>query len=514
MKHLTDHTAARQTSLFRQIDWFTTLIPFLCILALCAWFVISPESSTNTISAIRNFLGDEMGSYYLIIGLGVFVCSLYIAFSRFGKIRLGETDKPLYSGFQWGSMIFTAGLAADILFYSCCEWILYASDPHTAEMGTLHEWAATYPLFHWGPIAWSFYIVLAVAFGFMIHVRGRDKQKFSEACRPILGKLVDGWCGKLIDLLAVIALLAGTATTFSVSCPLLSAAISQVFHIPNTVVLTVLLLIVIAFVYTMTVWFGMKGVARLASVCAYLFFFLLAYVLFGGGECRYILETGFSSVGSLIQNFIGMATWTDPLRENSFVQNWSIFYWAYWMAWCIATPFFIGVISKGRTIKNTVLGAYGYGLAGSFTSFIVLGNYGLAQQMKGNINAIEMLNEGQPVTDVILTILNTLPGANFVILVLVVTMISFYATTFDALTMVVSCYSYKHLRSDEVSDKRVRTFWAVLFILFPIALIFRENSMSNLQSVAIIAAFPIGIIICIIVAGFFKDAKQYLDEKK
>lgn len=252
----------------------------------------------------------------------------------------------------------------------------------------------------------------------------------------------------------------------------------------------------------------------LASVCAYLFFFLLAYVLFGGGECRYILETGFSSVGSLIQNFIGMATWTDPLRENSFVQNWSIFYWAYWMAWCIATPFFIGVISKGRTIKNTVLGAYGYGLAGSFTSFIVLGNYGLAQQMKGNINAIEMLNEGQPVTDVILTILNTLPGANFVILVLVVTMISFYATTFDALTMVVSCYSYKHLRSDEVSDKRVRTFWAVLFILFPIALIFRENSMSNLQSVAIIAAFPIGIIICIIVAGFFKDAKQYLDEKK
>lgn len=150
------------------------------------------------------------------------------------------------------------------------------------------------------------------------------------------------------------------------------------------------------------------------------------------------------------------------------------------------------------------MGAYGYGLAGSFTSFIVLGNYGLAQQMKGNINAIEMLNEGQPVTDVILTILNTLPGANFVILVLVVTMISFYATTFDALTMVVSCYSYKHLRSDEVSDKRVRTFWAVLFILFPIALIFRENSMSNLQSVAIIAAFPIGIIICIIVAGFLK----------
>ncbi len=503
-----------EKDLWKKLDKVILFVPLAIIIALCIVFLVYPENSSQILNLVRIFLGNDFGLYYIILGVGAVAVSIYIAFSRYGKIKLGNIEKPIYGDFKWGAMIFTSTMAADILFYSLCEWMLYGNDPYITEMGGMQKWAPTYCLFHWGPIAWSFYIVLAVAFGFMIHVRGRDKQKFSEACRPILGKLVDGWCGKLIDLLAVIALLAGTATTFSVSCPLLSAAISQVFHIPNTVVLTVLLLIVIAFVYTMTVWFGMKGVARLASVCAYLFFFLLAYVLFGGGECRYILETGFSSVGSLIQNFIGMATWTDPLRENSFVQNWSIFYWAYWMAWCIATPFFIGVISKGRTIKNTVLGAYGYGLAGSFTSFIVLGNYGLAQQMKGNINAIEMLNEGQPVTDVILTILNTLPGANFVILVLVVTMISFYATTFDALTMVVSCYSYKHLRSDEVSDKRVCTFWAVLFILFPIALIFRENSMSNLQSVAIIAAFPIGIIICIIVAGFFKDAKQYLDEKK
>ena len=463
-----------EKDLWKKLDKVILFVPLAIIIALCIVFLVYPENSSQILNLVRIFLGNDFGLYYIILGVGAVAVSIYIAFSRYGKIKLGNIEKPIYGDFKWGAMIFTSTMAADILFYSLCEWMLYGNDPYITEMGGMQKWAPTYCLFHWGPIAWSFYIVLAVAFGFMIHVRGRDKQKFSEACRPILGKLVDGWCGNL----------------------------------------TVLLLIVISFVYTMTVWFGMKGVARLASVCAYLFFFLLAYVLFGGGECRYILETGFSSVGSLIQNFIGMATWTDPLRENSFVQNWSIFYWAYWMAWCIATPFFIGVISKGRTIKNTVLGAYGDGLAGSFTSFIVLGNYGLAQQMKGNINAIEMLNEGQPVTDVILTILNTLPGANFVILVLVVTMISFYATTFDALTMVVSCYSYKHLRSDEVSDKRVRTFWAVLFILFPIALIFRENSMSNLQSVAIIAAFPIGIIICIIVAGFFKDAKQYLDEKK
>lgn len=217
-------------------------------------FGISGEKFEPDFKSGSNFsLGNDFGLYYIILGVGAVAVSIYIAFSRYGKIKLGNIEKPIYGDFKWGAMIFTSTMAADILFYSLCEWMLYGNDPYITEMGGMQKWAPTYCLFHWGPIAWSFYIVLAVAFGFMIHVRGRDKQKFSEACRPILGKLVDGWCGKLIDLLAVIALLAGTATTFSVSCPLLSAAISQVFHIPNTVVLTVLLLIVIAFVYTMTV---------------------------------------------------------------------------------------------------------------------------------------------------------------------------------------------------------------------------------------------------------------------
>ena len=175
-------------------------------------------------------------------------------------------------------------------------------------MGGMQKWAPTYTLFHWGPIAWSFYIVLAVAFGFMIHVRGREKQKFSEACRPILGDKVDGIWGRVIDLLAVIALLAGTATTFSLATPLLSAALCHVFGLTPGIALTILILLMIAFVYTLTVWFGMKGVSRLASICAYLFFVLLAYVLIGGGECRYIIETGVSSIGNLVQNFVGMAT--------------------------------------------------------------------------------------------------------------------------------------------------------------------------------------------------------------
>lgn len=496
--------------LIKQLDWFTTLVPFICVIALCVWFVFQPEHSSLVLNSIRTFLGDQMGSYYLIIGLGVFICSLYMAFSRFGRIKLGDLEKPQYSGFQWGSMMFTAGLAADILFYSCCEWMLYASEPHIAEMGGIQDWASTFPLFHWGPIPWSFYLVLAVAFGFMLHVRKRDKQKYSESCRPLLGKHVDGWAGKIIDLIAVVALLAGTATTFSLATPLLAMAISRVTGIPKSTALTIMILIAICLIYTIAVYFGMKGIQRSAACCTYLFFTLLAYVFLFGGESRYILETGITAVGNLAQNFIGMSTWTDAMRTSSFPQTWTIFYWAYWMVWCVATPFFIGSISRGRTVRQVVLGGYAYGVSSTLISFIVLGNYGLGLQTHGKLDILGAYALSGDLYTSIISILEQLPLSGLVLILLVLCMVTFYSTSFDSITLVAASYSYKTLGSNAEPDRRVKLFWAILLIMLPLALIFSQNSMANLQTVSMIAAFPIGIIIILILASFFKDADNYL----
>ena len=496
-----------------QLDLFDTVFAFLCITALCIWFVVSPERSSQVLSSIRSFLGDEMGSYYLLIGLGIFLCSLYLAFSRFGQIRLGNLEKPQYSGFQWGAMMFTAGLAADILFYSCCEWMLYASDPHIAEMGAIQDWASTYPLFHWGPIPWGFYVVLSVAFGFMLHVRNREKQKYSESCRPLLGNRVDGWAGKLIDLIAVFALLAGTATTFSLATPLLAGAISNVTGIPQSTGLTLVILVVVCAIYTFSVYFGMKGVQLSAATCTWLFFGLLAYVFFFGGQTRFIIEEGITALGNMTQNFISLATWTDSLRTSSFPQTWTIFYWAYWMVWCVAVPFFIGSISKGRTLRQVILGGYVFGLSGTFTSFVIMGNYGLGLQMHGKLDVLSTYTADGNLYHAILDILGQLPLSKAVLVLLVLCMITFYSTSFDSITMVASTYTYKELKSDEEPHRNVKLFWAIFLILLPLALIFSENSMTNLQTVSIIAAFPVGIIMLIIITSFFKDADAYLKEQ-
>ncbi len=294
------------------------------------------------------FFGNTLVVYYLLIGLCIFLFSIYIAISRYGNIILGERDEtPQYSFMAWGAMMFTCGLAADILFYSFSEWFMYATDPHIIEMGSIQDWVGVYSIFHWGLIPWGFYLVLAVSFGFMLHVRKCSRQKYSEACRPILGKYTDKWPGRVIDLLAVFALIAGTATTFSVATPLMAYIINNLFGIElNRVAVTIVILIITCIIYTYSLLHGFKGIHILARACIYLFFGLLVFVLLFGGEAKYIIETGLSSIGRMIQHFFELATATDPQRTTSFPQNWTIYYWAYWMVWCVAVPFLSAVFPE------------------------------------------------------------------------------------------------------------------------------------------------------------------------
>lgn len=498
----------------RKIDWMITLVPLALIVGMSVLFFFLPEQSNAVIGQVRSLLGDTFGVYYLIIGLGIFLLTLWVAASKYGDIVLGDPgEKPKYSFFVWGSMMFTAGLAADILFYSFSEWILYATDPHIAMLGSMEDWASVYPLFHWSLIPWGFYLMLAVAFGFMLHVRKRDRQKYSEACRPILGKHTDGIPGRLIDLLAVFALLAGTATTFSLATPLMASILNALFHVelPRTAV-TIVILILTCGVYTYSLLHGFRGIGILAKSCIYLFFGLLAYVLLFGGETRYILETGFSALGRMVQNFFVLATDTDPQRTTSFPQNWTIFYWAYWMVWCVAAPFFIGNISRGRTIRQTILGGYGFGVGSTLLSFMILGNYAMGKQVSGVADFIGRYIESGDLYGVIIEMMQSLPCAPLVLAVVFLTMVAFYATSFDSIAYIGACYSYHRLGQNDQPHKGIQLIWCILLILLPMALVFSESSMTNLQSVSIIAAFPIGAVIVLITASFLKDAKNYVGE--
>lgn len=500
-----------------RIDWMITLVPFILIMGLAIYLFIFPEQANGVISQVRFFLGDTVGIYYLMLGIGVMLVSIFLSVSKYGGIVLGEPDeKPKYPFFVWGSMMFTCGLAADILFYSFVEWVMYAANPHIAEMGSINEWAGVFPLFHWSFIPWAFYLVLAVAFGFMLHVRKRNRQRYSEACMAVIGtRHANGLLGRVIDLFALFALLAGTATTFSVATPLMASIIVKLFGISvSRTVVTIIILLITCAVYTYAVLHGFKGISFLAKLCIYMFFGLLISIIFIGGQGRFIIENGVQSLGKMLQYFIELSTYTDPVRANNFPQDWTIYYWAYWMVWCIAAPFFIGNISRGRTIRQTILGGYAFGVGSTIVSFIALGNYSLGLQVTGVADFVAQYEANGDLYQLILDIVDTMPAANLILVWTLLCMIAFYATSFDSIAYTAACYSYKKIESNEKPHTAVTLLWCVLLIVLPIALVFSESSMSNIQSVSIISAFPIGVIMILMIWSFIKDAKKYMEERK
>jgi BCCT family betaine/carnitine transporter len=156
-----------------------------------------------------------------------------------------------------------------------------------------------------------------------------------------------------------------------------------------------------------------------------------------------------------------------------------------------------------------IFGTYGWGLAGTFMSFIILGNYGLAQQLKHGVDIVGAV--GTDMYSGILSVFDTLPLPWLAVGLLVITMIAFYSTTLDGITYVASSYSYKNISAEQEPSRKVRTFWSLMLIVLPIALLFAENSLYSLQSVTIIAAFPVVILSILITVSFFKDAKKYLE---
>jgi len=449
--------------------------------------------------------------------------SLYVALTPRGAIRLGSLAKPRYGHFAWGAMVFTATMAADILFFALHEWAFYYQalplDMASLSVGERHLWASTYPMFHWGAIPWSFFILPAAAYGYMFYVKGRSRQRLSEACRPMIGARADGGLGKAIDLFSVFGLLAGTATTFSLATPLMTLALSEVFGLPQSKGMTILVLLAIAAIYTVAVVFSFKGIAYLAKLSMIAYAAMLCLFLLGG-DLIYTIETTVTALGNMAANFLRMATWLDPLRLTAqdggmaFPQSWTVFYWAYWIAWCVATPFFIGRISEGRTLRQVILGGFGVGLLGTFTSFSIFGHYGLHLEVAGRLKVAERLARGASQSEIILEIFRTLPLPGLSLVVLIVAMILFYASTFDALTLVMATYSYKNLGPNEEAGRGMKAFWSMLFVLLPIGLLFSEQALPQLQTVAIIAALPISAVLLVIVAGFFKESGRDLRERR
>lgn len=498
-----------------KIDIPVIIIPILLVISLCTFFFLFAKQTNNFIMSIKPFFSDTLSLFYLVINFSVFILSFYLAYSKYGKIVLGDkNEKPSIPFWNWGAMMFCCGMGGDVLYYAYTEWILYSQEPYIQMLGAkkindVMNYSVVYSLFFWSNF-WL-YLVLAVAFGFMLHVRKRNRQKYSESMRPLFGKKIDGLLGKIIDIFVFFIIICVVTCSECFTVPIMTNCLHQLLGTPDSKFITIGFMIILCITYSVSVMNGLKGIEILSKICIYVFLSLIAYILFLGGEFQYIAESSFKQIGLTLEKLIFLFTDIDPTRHNTFVQNYSAFYDAYWITWAITVPYFISVISKGRTIKEVIIGGYIFAIPGSILSFLVVPNFAIAKYINGTFDFISYYSSTHNMYEIISQTLSQLPLKDMALSIMLLSMICFTATSLDSMSLSCAYFSYKNIKNTEIPHKKIRLLWAILLICLPLFITFSEASYENIQNIAVIAGFFGGIIILLVIISFFIDAKQYLN---
>ncbi|QHA92469.1 BCCT family transporter [Bacillus sp. N1-1] len=509
----------------RLIDWPTFLGALSLLLLVTVPLVLFPEKGKEIVNKANEFVTTQFGVLYLLVGLGIFFFLIYVAFSDNGRVRLGEEDeRPEFNNFSWAGMLFCAGIGSSILYWGTIEWAYYyQGPPFGLEPGTEEAilWASTYGIFHWGPIAWAIYTLPALPMAYFYYVRKKPVLKISEATRPLIGKLVDGPIGTIIDVLFMFGLLGGAGTTLALGTPMIAEGIDALTGIGVTMVLKTLILVLVTAIFAISAYSGLKkGIKILSDINLVLSIFLLLFVLIFG-PTRFLVETATNSVGLLLDNFFHMSTWTEPFNalgpydKTGFPESWTVFYWAWWIVYAPFVGLFVAKISRGRSIKQMILGTISYGTFGSLLFFGILGNYGLHMQLTGEFDVIGVLNdEGAP--RAIIETIGQLPFSWFMIFIFVVLAIIFLATTFDSSSYILASVVQKEVKDEPLRWNRL--FWAFALCLMPLVLMF-VGGLGTLQTASIVGGFPLLFIMIMLGWSFMRastadiKASEHYDPK-
>lgn len=487
------------------------------LLAVTIPLIIFPDVGAAWVSHARDWVTTNLGVLYLMLGLGAGGFMLFIIFSDIGHIKLGEPEeRPEFSRLSWAAMLFCAGIGASILYWSAIEWVYYYQNPpfHVEPQSPdAMRWAAAYGLFHWGPLAWSIYLIPALPIAYFYYVRNHSVLKISEALMPVLGERhAHGLVGKLIDVLFIFGMLGGGATTLGLAAPLISEGVYELFGIEPSLTSRITTLMVCTALFGYSAFVGLKrGIRVLSDINMWLAFALLTFI-FVTGPTQFMAETGLDALGRMVVNLVHMASWTEPFAgfdnfENTgFPATWTIFYWAWWLAFAPSVGLFIARISRGRTIRAMVVGAVFYGTMGTFFFFTVLGNYSIYLQLSGGLDVVGILNDQSP-TAAIFAILNTLPMSTMVIAVFTVLAVIFTATTFDSISYILAAVTQKAVKEEPARWNRL--FWAFALSFMPVVLMFL-GGLEALQTASIIGGAPLLVIALLLCVSIVRAARYDL----
>jgi BCCT family betaine/carnitine transporter len=483
-------------------DWAMFATTVAAILVFCITIVGFKESAGSYIIAAYDSITQTFGMVYLWYGSGALIFLLWLATSKFGKIKLGEPNStPEFKTISWVGMLFCAGVGAGLLYWAVLEWGYYLeSPPYNLEPRSIQatEWAASYGLFHWGPTAWAIYCLPAIAIAYPYYVRKIPYLKLSTSVLPFLPNGVNSPRGRFVDFLFMINLIGGTGTSLGLSSPMIAGGFAKLFHMEHDFILEVSIVLLSIGIFGTSAFLGLKkGFKKLADFNVYLAFVMLFFIL-ATGPTIFILKVGTNSIGLVIQNFIRMNLWTDPIGNTGFVENWTVFYWAWWVAYAPFVGIFVTRISRGRTIKQVISGMLIFGSLGAWLFFIVFGNYALHLELNGILNITELMKQGSRETAAAISdVLLSLPLGRVALAMFVLVSLIFLATTYDSASYTLASVSTKELNAGQNPARWNRVFWALALGVLPLCLLF-IGGLKELQTASLVASLPLLVVYVIL----------------
>ncbi|WP_439822969.1 BCCT family transporter [Oceanobacillus sojae] len=477
------------------------------ILVFLLWGAFFPANVEYILGIIDGFISNTFGWFYMLVTTGFILVALFLIFGPYGKIKLGKPDdKPEYSYFTWFAFLFTAGMGVGLVFYGVTEPVTHYYSPPSAEPETLAaaEQSMQYTLFHWGFHPWSVYAVLALALAYF-KFRHRSPALISSAFAPLIGDRTKGGLGIAIDTLAVFATVFGIATSLGLGATQITAGLNFTFEgIPNNFTTNFIVILIITALFMLSATTGInKGIRYLSWTNVILAIGLMVFVFILGSSTQ-MIEAFTTTLGNYIQNLPSMTLGTNAFEgDREFLNAWTLFYWAWWIGWSPFVGTFIARVSRGRTIREFVIGVTAVPVVFSAIWFSIFGVAGLEMDASQGGMIHQLMNElGNEVA--LFAFLESMPMASIVIGIAVLLISCFFITSADSGTFVLSMLTTGGKLNPNMGIKVV---WGIILAAIATVLLW-SGGLNALQMAMLITAFPFAVLMIFMCYSLLKALKS------
>lgn len=498
------------------------IVSSLLIVGFIIFGVLFTETAGAVFSFLQTFITTKFGWFFIILVNIALVLCLYLAMSRYGDIRLGhQTETPQYSLLSWIGMLFSAGIGIGLMYWGTAEPLYHYMAPPlvAAESIEAAKQAMNISFLHWGLHGWAIYTMVALALAYF-HFRRGLPLSIRSTLYPLIGKKIYGPWGHTVDILAVFGTMFGVVTSLGLGVMQINSGMESLFGLPNNLVVQFTLIAFITALAAISVMMGLdKGIKRLSDINIGLTAILLAFMVLLG-PTLFIFDSFVENLGNYVAAIVPLGTWGESYSETDWQAAWTIFYWAWWVSWSPFVGIFIARISRGRTIREFVLGVLFIPMVILFFWFTTFGGVAIHMELAALIDlalaspglvAAVQENSGSAIFKMV----EYYPLVKPITLLIIVMIMLWFVTSSDSASFVIDMLT---AGGDTNPPKIQRLFWATTEGLIA-AILLAAGGLGALQAAAIVAGFPFAIVIVVMMYALLRGLSRdrlilYRNQKK